>query len=209
MKNILLVVCATLFASGLNAQAVSKGSIIIDPYYGGPNFGKSFAQNFESSNTTNLKVKGLGPFGIRGEYLVADRIGLGVDVIFNNYDLNYTQTDSTYNNTTMNYDYTTSQREYVMNRLRVQARANFHFKISDPNFDSYFGVGVGTNNRFRKAYENGVEVTDDADLGNLTLLPVSFRVCAGFRYYFSDAIGLNMELGLGGPAFSAGLSFRL
>ena len=98
-----------------------------------------------------------------------------------------------------------------MQRVRFQARLNFHFDISNPALDAYFGVGVGTNNRYRKYYVNDVIQTDllTSDVSNLTLIPVSMRLCTGLRYYFTPNIGLNMELGLGGPMISAGISFKI
>jgi hypothetical protein len=211
------IIYATLFlalgiSSNIKAQA-TMGSFIIDPYYGFPNFGSNFAKAFEGSGNSGLEVKSLGPIGIRGEYVIADRFGLGLDVIYNDYDLRYTatQTDSLYDGTTGTWSATTtsSSNRYVMQRLRVQARMNYHFETNNPNFDAYFGVGAGTNNRFRKAYVDGTEVTaSDGGLSNITLIPFSIRVCTGFRYYFAENIGVNMELGLGGPLVSAGLSMR-
>jgi outer membrane protein W len=96
-----------------------------------------------------------------------------------------------------------------MQRVRAQVRLNYHFDISSPNFDSYIGVGAGTNNRFRKTLENGVDITENDGLANFTLLPVSMRIALGARYYFTDNIGLNMEIGLGGPVLSGGLSIKL
>jgi len=95
-----------------------------------------------------------------------------------------------------------------MKRLRIHVRFNYHFDISNPNLDGYAGIGAGTNNRFRSAYENGVEL-DDTGIGNQTLIPVSARICAGLRYYFTENLGLKLELGLGGPVISGGLSIRL
>lgn len=209
MKKIIYTLAlATIgFVSNSNAQA-TQGSIIIDPYYGFPNFGASFAKNFETSGNTGVEVKGLGPLGLRAEYVVSEKVGVGLDVIYNDYDVRYTATDSVYDGTTGTYSVTSSSNRYTMQRLRVQARMNYHFETNNPNFDAYFGVGAGSNNRFRKAYENGVEVQDNTDLGNLTLFPVSFRVCTGFRYYFAENIGINFELGLGGPVLSGGVSMR-
>lgn len=215
MKKIVTLFAVVLLAGiGMksHAQANFTGNVIIDPYYGFPNFGKSFASNFESSNSSDFKVKGLGPLGLRAEYMVADRMGVGIDVIYNSYDLEYlnTQTDSVYDGNTNSWmtTTTTTNNEYSMQRLRVQARFNYHFDVSNPMLDAYFGVGAGTNKRYRKAYENGVEVNDETDLGNFTLLPVSIRICTGFRYYFSQNFGINAELGLGGPLISAGISAR-
>jgi outer membrane protein W len=209
MKKIIytLVLATVGFVSNSNAQA-TQGSIIIDPYYGFPNFGASFAKNFETAGNTGVEVKGLGPLGLRAEYVVSEKVGIGLDVIYNDYDVRYTSTDSVYDGTTGTYSVTSSSNRYTMQRLRVQARMNYHFETNNPNFDAYFGVGAGTNNRFRKAYENGVEVIDNVSFSNLTVIPVSFRVCTGFRYYFADNIGINFELGIGGPVMSGGLSMR-
>ena len=95
-----------------------------------------------------------------------------------------------------------------MQRVRAQLRFNYHFNITNPALDSYIGVGAGTNNRFRATLENGVDITDNDGLSNFTLLPFSLRIAAGLRYYFTDNIGLNTEIGLGGPIVSAGLSIK-
>ena len=209
MKKIIytLVLATVGFVSNSNAQ-VAQGSIIIDPYYGFPNFGARTASIFEVDGNSGVEVKGLGPLGLRAEYVVSEKVGIGLDVIYNDYDVRYTSTDSLYNGTTGTWSTTSTSNRFTMQRLRVQARMNYHFETNNPNFDAYFGVGAGTNNRFRKAYENGVEVEDVADLGNLTLFPVSMRVCTGFRYYFAENIGINFELGLGGPVLSGGVSIR-
>ena len=183
-----------------SAQAVEQGSIIIDPYYGFPNFGKKFADGFDF--VEGIKVKGLGPLGLRAEYMVADKFGLGVDFIYNSFSLNGT-IDSLNNDETVHstYDY-----KYTTSRIRLQARFNYHFVEDDDHLDAYFGVGAGTN--FRRYAE-------DTDMPNYeefqaigTLLPVSMRVALGVRYYFTDNIGLNAEIGVGGPVMSFGVSFK-
>jgi hypothetical protein len=187
---------------------VNQGSFVIDPYYGFPNFGKNFASAFENSSTSSLEVKGIGPIGLRSEYVLSDKFGVGFDVIYNSYDIRYTNVDSLYDGVTGTYTTVSSNNRNTMQRLRVQARFNYHFETSNPQLDTYFGLGAGTNNRFRKAYENGIEIDDETELSNFTLLPFSLRVCAGLRYYFTDNIGVNMELGLGGPFISGGISMR-
>lgn len=211
MKQIILtlVIVATSLINTAFSQANYAGSIVIDPYYGAPNFGKSFASNFESTSNSNFKAKGLGPMGLRAEYMLADRFGIGFDFIYNNYDLTYDQIDSTYNGTTDTWTAVKTQNEYKMQRIRAHLRFNYHFEVSNPMLDSYFGIGAGTNNRFRKSYENGILVDNsDGDFDGFTLLPFSLRVCAGIRYYFAQNIGMNAEIGLGGPLVSAGLSLR-
>lgn len=201
------ILCMSTMAFG---QAAQQGNVIIDPYYGFPNFGKSLLSTFE--NATEIDVKGIGPAGLRVEYMLSNKIGLGIDAIYNSNIVsgNVTSTDSVYNGTTDTWDYTsyTTLDRRSMQRIRIQARMNFHFTIDNPNLDAYFGVGAGTNNRIRSYTRNGVEQIDNADLGNITLLPFSMRLCTGARYYFTENIGANMEIGLGGPVISAGLSLK-
>jgi hypothetical protein len=199
-----------LFAQNTTAQANYMGSFILDPYYGAPNLDRFLWDTpSDASNVSDYKSRGFGPFGIRGEYMLADQFGLGFDVIYASIFSSYTEIDSIYNGVTDTFD---PQRTDVTNtnrRLRVQLRFNYHFAVSNPNLDAYMGVGAGSNTRFRRTSENGVELEDNTDYLDFEVIPVSFRICTGMRYYFSPIIGINAELGLGGPLISAGLSFRL
>ncbi len=214
-KTLLTIVGIIAIATNLFGQANIQGNIIVDPYYGFPNFGKSFYKSIEnSSSTSNYKATGMGPAGIRAEYMVSDKVGVGLDFIYNSNRISYTDTqhDTTWTSvSTYTVATTTNNAERLMQRIRLQARFNFHFDISNPNLDGYFGVGVGTNNRFRKYWLNGVEVNDvyTSALSNLTLIPVSLRICTGLRYYFNPNVGMNMEMGLGGPLLSAGVSVKI
>ena len=202
MKKIAFTLLLLVSSSSVFSQAVSTGNFIFDAYYGAPNFGKSFFQTIEdAAGTQNFTATGIGPLGLRGEYMIGETFGLGFDVIYNSNNIKYNQIDSF--NTTVINDY-----ERTMNRLRVQMRFNFHFNVTNPNLDAYFGVAAGTNTRFRKYYVNGIESTNDSFTGSGTLIPFSMRVCTGMRYYFNQNFGLNAEIGLGGPLISGGLSVK-
>jgi hypothetical protein len=202
MKKIAFTLLLLVSASNLFSQAVSTGNFIFDAYYGAPNLGKSFFNSIEDASTTsNFTATGIGPAGLRGEYMIGETFGLGFDVIYNSNNIKYTQIDSLNPMNTYNY-------ERTMNRLRVQMRFNFHFDVTNPNLDAYFGVAAGTNTRFRKVYIDGVESTTDTFGGSGVLLPFSLRVCSGMRYYFNQNFGLNAEIGLGGPLISGGLSVK-
>ena len=210
MKKTLLTIVGT-FALAMSSfgQANTQGSIIIDPYYGYPNFGKSFFSILETT-TLNYKATGIGPCGLRAEYMISDKIGVGIDFIYNSNKTSYSDTATVYDSISQSYSNYMYSYERTMQRIRVHARINFHFDISNPNLDAYFGVGAGTNNRIRHYYQNGVEINDDLTslLSKLTASPVTIRLCTGLRYYFTPNIGANLELGLGGPLISAGASFR-
>ncbi len=201
MKKLLVVGFFGLISvlnSKVNAQAVEQGNIIIDPYYGGPNFGKSLSSGIDGAD---FKVKGVGPMGLRAEYMVADKFGIGVDFIYNTLS-------ATGNADSLNMDgslYKTYEVKAKMSRIRIQARFNYHF-VENDNVDAYFGVGAGTNLRNYSVTTDYPNYDDES--ANATLLPVSLRLAVGTRYYFTENIGINAEIGLGGPVVSAGISLK-
>jgi len=194
-----------------SSQTVTEGNFIIDAYYGFPNFGRAFSQSVEDVNTSSVdfRASGLGPAGLRFEYMISERVGIGADIIYNSNIITLTDVDTIPSGMPNARSIVRNENEYIMQRFRSQIRLNYHFDISSPDFDSYIGVGAGTNNRFRKTLEIGVDITENDGLSNFTLFPVSVRIALGARYYFTNNIGLNLEIGLGGPVLSAGLSIKL
>jgi hypothetical protein len=209
LKGTILALSLLLGAGLFNtAQAqVEEGSIIIDPYYGFPNFGKSFGRAIVTSlgeDGDDIVIGGIGPAGIRAEYMLADKLGLGVDFIYNTWNVTF-DIDST-NPMGVTNQYET---KLSMQRIRIQARLNYHF-VSTDQLDAYVGFGAGYNGRIfainteLEGYDDDI---DDAIASQFTL-PASVRVAVGMRYYFTDNIGFNAEFGLGGPLMSAGISLK-
>ena len=197
--TILMSVFALGFGFNANAQAVDEGNVLIDVYSGGPNLFTSVIKGaYTNAGGTyeNVKIGGLPCLGLRVGYMVTDRISIGIDA-------NYTSTVVTYSEASGSnvYDYTLS-----IPRIRAMARFEFHFGSSD-KFDFYMPVGVGYSS-IKYNY-----TTTDPDGGSLpsvrNLIPVAFRYGIGGRYFFTDNIGLNLELGLGGgPILEGGLAFK-
>jgi opacity protein-like surface antigen len=204
MKRVIKVVAiAGLSLFGFNNQAVAqvdKGNVLIDLYYGYPNVGKKTADLFNVEDS-DLRIGGVGPAGIRVEYMLASNFGLGVDFIYNSTTLNFQEDSLDINsNVVATYDVKAS-----IQRVRVMLRANYHFVQTDA-MDAYVGFGAGTNNRFQSIKTDFPNY--DGLSSAVTLLPVSARICLGTRFYFTENIGANVELGLGGPLISAGLSLK-
>lgn len=202
MKKVKLSIVASLailLTSFSFSQGVEKGNVIIDPYYGGPNFGKKFAESFDLKD--GASVSGIGPCGLRFEYMVADKFGLGFDFIYNSFSVKGTA-DSLRTDGTV---YQTYDVKATAARYRFQARFNYHF-VQEDNVDAYVGFGAGTNIRVGSVKTDFPNYDDEAVSG--ALIPVSFRIALGMRYYFTNNIGINAEIGLGGPVMSAGLSFK-
>jgi len=199
----MLLLTCLLLSSNLKAQAVSQGNILLDAYYGAPNFGKSVLKNFEGDQVKTSGIKGLGPMGIRAEYMLADRFGLGIDAIYNSTGMNFSY-DSLNNDGSL---YRTYHGTGTMNRIRIHLRFNYHF-VSTDKLDVYTGVGAGSNTRIWAFKSNDPDFNEDRVSTTGTLLPVSMRLAIGTRYYFTENIGLNAEIGIGGPLVSAGVSFK-
>lgn len=207
MKRIVAFFGAALVATiGFNSSAygqVEEGTIIIDPYYGYPNFGNSFFDLFiNENNVDDISLTAVGPTGLRAEYMLADNFGMGLDFIYNSV-AGSGKVDSLNADGTFFASYDT---KIFMRRFRFQLRANYHF-VQTAALDAYFGFGAGTNFRqigVKTDYPN----VDDESIGG-AIFPVSARIALGARYYFTDFIGFNAELGLGGPLISLGLSVKI
>ena len=195
-----------ILSQSIKSQALYPGNVMLDIYGGFPNFGKMlFSSNLANAQTVSLH--GLAPSGIRGEYLIDDNIGFGIDFMYNYVDFKYKTIDTTWIDDKMLFH--TDDINSIMKRIRIHFRFNYHFEHDNPRFDSYFGVGAGYNNRIYNSTKNGLDNTNDFKSRiQLIPFPVSARVCLGGRYYFSQFIGLVGEVGLGGPLLSLGLALK-
>ncbi len=205
-KFLLLFALATVQIYGtssiVKAQSVEKGNVIIDGYYGFPNLMTVFFKAIAESNTDDpsLKVKGLGPFGGRVQYMVSDKIGVGLDVFYAKSSFEYTDRTTDFNTgLPVTYNY-----KLVNSRPRFLLRADFHLGESDA-VDPYFAVGLGYSAASYKFTTND-PVFDINIYNTRSLLPVAFRAAFGTKFYFAKFLGAGVEVGLGGPLVTFGLS---
>ena len=205
--RILKILFGVLLSFNTFSQSLFVGNHVIEPYIGFPNVTKylpMLALSQEPQNVTSYV--GLPPSGFRYSYMLTDDISFGVDVIFDRSKKEFVSTDNVFQNG--GWEYLSYEGQRTQTRLRLQARMNFHIPISQPNADSYFGLAFGTNNRWLKDYKNGV-LERELKGSEAILIPFSMRVCFGYRYYFNYNLGIVGEIGIGGPLFSFGLSYKL
>lgn len=189
------------------SQTLFVGNQMIETYVGFPNVTKylpMLALSQEPDSITNYV--GIPPSGLRYTYMLTDDISFGVDVIFDRSRKDFVSTDTVFQNG--GWEYLSYEGQRIQTRLRLQFRMNFHLPISQPNADSYIGLGFGTNNRWLKDYKNG-KLEQRLSGADAILIPFSLRVCYGYRYYFNYKFGVVGEIGIGGPLLSFGLSCRL
>lgn len=212
MKKVLFTLTLAglaLFGSSNKAVAqVEQGNILIDLYYGFPNSSKSLYKTFDENE--GFEAKGFGPLGIRGSYMVADNFGVGVEVNYVAGGAIYTETETVTNPNTL----ATTTEEYSIERevtkLRLMARLDYHF-VQTSVVDAYVGFGAGykAKNTTWTTNEPG-GIVEELEGGFLEgAFPVAMRVAVGTRFFFTDNIGINVELGLGGgPLLGGGLSLK-
>ncbi|NOQ72058.1 MAG: outer membrane beta-barrel protein [Crocinitomix sp.] len=211
MKRVLTFIGAALIATmSFNNTAVAQveqGNLIIDPYIGTPTRNIIWGSIISGvTSNSDFSTAGLPvSFGGRAEFMAADNFGIGVDV---NYVMSGYQYSTSYFDTVTVATYDANYK-YTANILRAMVRLNYHFVQTDV-LDAYFGVGAGYRTVKRTgSYSWGGEERDDLST-SITLVPVAFRLALGARYYFTDNIGANVELGLlGGGPIQVGLSIKI
>lgn len=208
-----LLLLSFLFAAKVsNSQILFSGNQIIEAYLGMPNMARfSGGINFATGDISEGEItdfRGIAPSGIRYSYLLTENVSFGIDLIYNYSNVSRTKTDTLYNGITGQWFYQQSSVTDITKRFRLQARMNFHIETGNPEADSYFGLGFGTNNRWTKKYKNN-ELTSSLQGADASILPFSLRICYGYRYFFGYNWGISGEVGLGGPLLSFGVSYKL
>jgi hypothetical protein len=187
-----------------HGQASFQGNHSFELYGGGPNFLKF--NFFDGPNSTStIGSTSIPPSGLRYAYMISNDVSIGVDVMYNSYLQSYVSTDTVFVNN--QWTYLSSNYKDLRSRLRVQARFNFLLPSSSPNLDSYIGLAVGTNSRWEKQWKNDV-LSYNYNSADLVSIPVSARLCYGFRYFFSYNSALGAEIGVGGPLFSVQYTYK-
>lgn len=190
-KAITIFVSAMLlFISSFNSTAqncVKQGNFIIAGFYGYPYLAGAVIKTI-GQGTTN--IKNLNHIGGKVEYMITDKIGLGAEVTYARVGGSY-QDDSTL------LWYTAE-----ITKIRVLPKMNVHFGTTE-SIDPYFTVGAGykSTNIYLGGPNNSADV-------NINLVPLSMRIGIGLHYFFTDYIGINAEVGLGGPAIQVGLAAK-
>ena len=206
--RIFKILFGVLLSFNATSQSLFIGNNIIEPYIGFPNVTKyvpMLALSQEPDSVTSYV--GLPPSGFRYSYMLTDDISFGVDLIFDRSKKDFVSTDTIFDQN-VGWQYLSYEGQRIQTRLRLQVRMNFHIPISQPNADSYIGLGFGSNNRWVKDYKNGV--LDRKLKGeDAILIPFSMRVCYGYRHYVNYNLGIVGEIGIGGPLLSFGLSYKL
>lgn len=204
MKKILSIILAGFICvntATAQDRALSEGNSSVNLFYGA-NLLTSFYKGLASQNAVDVKVTGVGPVGLMYEYMVTDGVGLGVEASYASTSLSYIDPSTDANGLVTNY-----QWNLKFATTRAFFRANFHFTKSE-KFDGYFFVAGGyRGSSFTVSSTDPTFVKEDYKLPRV-VPPYGFKPGLGFRYFFTDNIGINMEIAIGTPVMGGGLSFK-
>lgn len=193
MKKILLVACAAIISLSSFSQAWEKGDVAIDLYYG--YFGGGALVGTYALNTNGEKSV-LGPVGLRAQYMVATKFGIGIDASYQSAKATWSGWDEDY----INQDYAAS---YTVTKIKFMVRTSWEFVNTD-KFTMNWANSVGYKSTSRL-----LDANESAVVGGGT--PLAFRTALGMRFFLTENINIHADiLGIGGGGIVlAGLSFKL
>lgn len=179
---------AMVFAFGANAQ-INKGEIIGTAGIG---LGNSLYGAYSSS---------LLPINLEAEYGVVESGLFGVDGLSLGVGpaISYTQGKESYN-----YGY--GDYGYKCSSILVGAKGYFHYDLFNVDkLDTYASITLGYNIASAKYFGDwGGNAGNAVSVGGLF-----YGFSVGARYWFTDAIGANLEAGVGLSFLKAGVTFKL
>lgn len=189
-------------------RLVPTGKIFITPFIGFPNLLTTVVENaYELSNhpIEQLHVKSIGPIGIGASYLITDRLALGGEVSYASTSIEWKEKGTAAENDSTKFSIP-YRFELKAPRLRILVKLNYHLAMFKHN-DLYLGFGMGYNYT-RIRLDTDAPYVKDFDFLSFCFLPISARINLGYSYYFTKNIGLNAEVGLGGPLVAVGITGR-
>lgn len=180
-----------LSASSLKAQIASKGSSFLSLGYGFPSATQLLGSRTPylptaqgTQATGDFKFRGFGPIHVRYEYMLGNRVGLGLSINaeFGHFNLNSTFLDA-------NNALKTSNNKFQFNSFNTLGRFNFHFLKNSKYLDLYWSSGIG----FGKSKCSWIE-NPDINASD----PIEQKGIKEFEDYVNGAFpGLDMEHVLG------------
>lgn len=209
-KSYLLIFLLSFILKPAFSQVYEPGNMVVDAYYGWPNLFTAVVKSSYEANKQfieeDIKIGSIGPLGGKFEYLISERIGIGLNVNYANTSVKAKIVRSELNSGTGTYEDVQYNYKASLPRLRIMPMINIHIGSSD-KVDPYVAFGGGYSSF------NIKETTNDPNYKNgsvnLKVTPVALRAEFGVRYFFTDHFGISGQFGLGGgPLLAAGLAAK-
>ncbi len=203
------------------SQGIDKGAIVVNANIGAPHLYKGIVKVatqsdlFKKQFNGKLDVNGFAgmyPVGFRAEYGLNKYFGIGISgamwtMKFNVVDqyniLHAGQVTGTDETDTYKFKVTSSS---------IGIRPNLHIPFKNTKSDLYLGFGLGmTSNKLEIDFSSTDVNKVFPNLSYELSLPggLYFSPTLGYRHYFANVVGMNIELGYDkGAIVQGGIAFR-
>ncbi len=213
MKKLIGTLLISAITTISMAQAWEKNDISVDVYYGyvGPGLILRAIDELSGDNIAgeayNPKTTVIGPVGLRAQYMVANKFGIGLDVNYETKTGTWNEGISEYNTITGFYDYSNYAASYSVTKLKVMLRTSWEFVNTDKftmNWANSIGYKAGTRTLDAGGSDNlGIDLSGSVS-------PIAFRTALGARYFITDNINIHADGGFfGGGWITGGISYKL
>jgi len=190
MKKTVLLFAMFLFAFTSQAQQLEQGNSLI-------NLGAGMGSYYTSGSGYKTT---LPPLEASYEYMINDNVSVGG--FFGMTSSEYKQEiPDIYNNTTISYKIT-------FGYMAFGGVGNYHF-VNNDEFDVYGGIKLGYTNAKIEMDSNDSDFDQILKTLDYKGSGVLFGAQAGARYFFSDNMAVNVELGYGFALAKLGLTIKL
>lgn len=221
MKKINLAIIACVFTGNTFAQAFDQSTIAGSANIGAPHLYKGIvklatqSEKFKQAFSGKIvvgNIKGVWPMAFKAEWGINKYFGIGISS--SRWDMSFDVTDY-YN--VLHAGQVTGTDEIDTYKFKLTStsfgiRPNLHIPLQNSQHDIYVGMGIGyTNNKLlidfsstdvNKVFPNAAY---NLNLPGFIYLAPSL----GYRYYFSEYLGTNIELGYEkGAIIQGGVAIR-
>jgi|TARA_B110000908_G_C10082675_1_gene370307 opacity protein-like surface antigen len=197
MKKFILALSMIGFMFNANAQD-SEGASVATVGLGYSFFNNIIKNSLETYS--DVEVKSVPTIALTYDFALTDNFSIGVAGAFQNVSGEFTN-----QYIDQNFDIQTEIATTKVSRLNIALRPLFHYGDGD-RLDLYSGIRVGylIRNVETETNDELLNVLGDLDGNRFALGLVPF----GMRYFFTDNLGVNMDLQIGTPyVVSGGIAF--
>ena len=197
MKKFILALSMIGFMFNANAQD-SEGASVATVGLGYSFFNNIIKNSLETYS--DVEVKSVPTIALTYDFALTDNFSIGVAGAFQNVSGEFTN-----QYIDQNFDIQTEIATTKVSRLNIALRPLFHYGDGD-RLDLYSGIRVGylIRNVETETNDELLNVLGDLDGNRFALGLVPF----GMRYFFTDNLGVNMDIQIGTPyVVSGGIAF--
>jgi outer membrane protein W len=199
MKNkLFLALLMTAFVFNAQAQK-SEGTSVATVGLGYSLFNNIIKAALETDE--DIDVKSVPTIALTFDHSLTDNFSIGLAAAYQSISAEFINTYNDENSVSQ-----TELSKFTSTRINIAIRPLFHYGNSD-KLDMYSGLRVGylIRNVTVESDDPNADLSEEFDGNRFALGLVPF----GIRYFFTDNLGINMDLQIGTPyVVSGGVAFQ-